>query len=61
MHVLLDCDNYNNLLQHTFKKIKTTDNIEFDISNKLQKFKILLLNQSSKSLNIFGKYIKPGH
>ena len=35
MHVLLDCGNYNNLLQHTFKKIKTTDNIEFDISNKL--------------------------
>ena len=57
MHVLFECDNYNALRQHTFKEIKTIDNIELDTGNKLQKLKILLSDGSLKFLNIFGKYI----
>ena len=46
------------LQQETFKKIKDSiNNIVLDTINKLQKLKILLLDGSLKSLNIFGKYI----
>ena len=58
MHVLFDCDNYNTLRQDKFKKIKAIDDIEFDTGNKLQKLKILLLDECLKSLSILGKYIK---
>ena len=42
MHVLFNCHYYNILLQDTFKKINTIDNIKLDTDNKLQKLKILL-------------------
>ena len=36
MHVLFDCDNYNDLRQDIFKKIKAVDKIELDTGNSFE-------------------------
>ena len=56
MHVLFGCDNYDTLRQDIFKKIKVVDSTKLD-TVKLQKLKILLMDRSFKSLNIFSHYI----
>ena len=58
IHVLFDCDNYYTLWHDTLKRIRTIDNSELYTGNKLQKLKVLLLDRSLKSINIFGIQIQ---